>query len=227
MELRYLYLAPVCLAVAGLFLIVERTRRYVAADVVKGVASACFVLLGFLGALLGVDADYARVILLGLLLGAVADVLLNLRYVFEGSRSQLAFLSGILVFLAGHVAYLLACLPHCPFLVVAVVAGVVLTALLMSWIFGPIEAKLVFKLFGVVYVGAVVVLTCVALGALAAHPSTRWLAFVAGTALFLASDVVLILNNFGPRQSVVMRISNIVLYYAAQLLIALSIQLPL
>jgi hypothetical protein len=51
--------------------------------------------------------------------------------------------------------------------------------------------------------------------------------FFGGALLFLASDVVLILNTFGPKSTFSMRVVNLVLYYVGQLMIALSLQLPL
>lgn len=225
--MHYLYLVPICLALAAVFIFVEKLEHYLVADVIKGVASAFFVLLGFLGTLSGNAPEVARLILLGLILGAVADVLLNLRYVYEGSKAQLAFLAGILVFLAGHLAYLGAVVPFCPALPFVLVVGVILTAVLMYWIFGRIEAKMVFKVFGVFYVGAIVMLNCVAGCVLAASPSFHWFVFLMGTLLFLISDVILIINNFGPKASFTLRVSNLMLYYVGQLLIALSLQLPL
>ena len=225
--MQYLYLVPLCLAIAAVFIVVERMGKYLVADVIKGVASAFFVLLGLLGALGTKDVELARLVLLGLLLGAVADVLLNLRYVYEGSKAQLAFIAGILVFLAGHVAYLFACLPSCPALPFAIVVGMVLTAMLMYWIFGRIEAKVVLKAFGVVYVGAVVILNCVVACVLAANHSLHWIVFFGGTLLFLISDIILILNNFGPKERFTLRVSNLMLYYIGQILIALSLQIPL
>lgn len=223
----YLYLVPLCLGLAAVFIAVEKLGYYLVADVIKGVASAFFVLLGFLGALKGIEPELARMVLLGLLLGAVADVLLNLRYVYEGTKAQIAFLSGIVVFLAGHVAYLMACLKYCPSVPAAVIIGLVLTAMLMYWILGRIEAKLVFKLFGVIYVGAVVILNCVAISVLVFSFGQHWLVFTAGTLLFLVSDVILILNTFGPQQRFTMRVANLMLYYVGQLLIALSLQIAL
>ena len=94
--MQYLYLVPICLAIAAVFIVIEKMGRYLVADVIKGVASAFFVLLGLLSAFMCNDVVFARMVLFGLVLGAVADVLLNLRYVYEGSKAQLAFLAGIL-----------------------------------------------------------------------------------------------------------------------------------
>lgn len=225
--MQYLYLCPICLAVAAAFIVVEKMEKYLVADVIKGVASAFFVLLGLLGAFRCNDAFFARMVVMGLVIGAVADVLLNLRYVYEGSKAQLAFLAGIVVFLLGHVAYIVACLPYCKMVPVALVFGVVLTAALLYWIFGRIEAKMAFKVFGVFYIGAIVILNCIALVVLLGSFNAHWLMFFGGTLLFLVSDVILILNTFGPKQYFSLRISNLMLYYIGQLMIALSLQLPL
>ena len=94
----------------------------------------------------------------------------------------------------------------------------------MAWIFRRITAKPAFKIFGVVYIGAVVLLNCVAIGNLIAAPSAFTAVFAAGSLLFLASDIVLILNTFGKETKQVLRVTNISLYYLGQLLIALSLQ---
>lgn len=227
MQLAYLYLVPLCLGIAAVFIAVEKFEKYLIADVIKGVASAFFVLLGLLGFRLSNDVVFARWILAGLALGMVADILLNLRYVYEGTKSQVVFLAGILVFLLGHMAYIMACLPYCPVLPFAICVGIVLAALLLYWIFQRIEAKLAFKAFGVVYIGIITILNCIALTVLFSAPNGHWLLFFTGTLLFLASDVILILNTFGRKKSFIMRVSNLMLYYMAQLLIAASLQLPL
>ena len=74
-----------------------------------------------------------------------------------------------------------------------------------------------------VYVGAVVLLNCVAAANLIAAPSAFSALFAAGALFFLASDVVLILNTFGSETKRSLRVTNIMLYYVGQLLIALSL----
>ena len=103
-------------------------------------------------------------------------------------------------------------------------AGIVLTALLMAWIFRQITAKAAFKIFGVVYIGAVVLLNCVAAANLVTAPSAFTALFFAGALLFLASDIVLILNTFGRETKQSLRVTNITLYYLGQLIIAFSLK---
>ena len=213
-------LIPLCICLAAAFLWQESKKNYVPAVMLKGLASLCFVILGVC---LGNGTNTARMILTGLILGAAADVLLNLRFVLE-KKGQTVFLTGILVFLAGHIFYLAAAFPRCTHRLLCVVIGVILTALLMIWIFQRITAKKAFKIFGVVYIGAIMLLNCVAAANLLAAPSAFTWFFAIGAVLFLISDIVLILNTFGSETKQSLRITNISLYYVGQLLIALSLR---
>ena len=74
-----------------------------------------------------------------------------------------------------------------------------------------------------VYIGAIVLLNCAAVANLLAAPSSFTGLFAAGAVFFLASDVVLILNTFGSETKQSLRVTNVMLYYVGQLLIALSL----
>ncbi|MBR4828168.1 MAG: lysoplasmalogenase [Oscillospiraceae bacterium] len=214
-------LCCLCIMLAGAFLYIESRKRYVLAVVLKGLASLCFVGIGLL---CSPGTHAAKLIVCGLVVGCVADVLLNLRMVFS-EKGQLIFLVGILVFLTGHILYLAAVMGMSSSLAVCIAAGAVLTALLMIWIFRRITAKTAFKVFGVVYIGAIMLLNCVAVGNLITSPSAFTAVFAAGAALFLVSDIVLILNTFGGEFRQSLRNTNISLYYAGQILIAFSLLL--
>ena len=221
--MNYLFLCPICFGIMAAFIVFEHLGQHKTGVILKGAASLVFVILGILGATMAKDKGYATMVVVGLSMGCIADVLLNLRFVFK-ERERLIFMAGSSVFLLGHVCYLVANVPRCNIVILFLVLGVALTGLLMWWIFKHITASFAEKVFGVVYVGAVVVLSCVALGALISSPSTQALLFLVGALLFLASDVVLILNTFGSVFLFSLRIANLVLYYSAQLLIALCLQ---
>ena len=212
-------LIAACLLLSTYFILQERQEHYVSAVILKGLASMCFVILGFS---LSDHSRTANMITTGLLLGMIADILLNLRFVLK-SASKPVFLAGILVFLSGHILYLLAVFPDCPSKLPCIIASVVLTALLMAWIFTKITAEKAFKLFGIVYIGAIVLLNCTAYINLFAAPSLFRAIFAAGALLFLVSDIVLILNTFGSEQKFSLRVTNLSLYYAGQLFIAISL----
>ncbi len=208
-----------CLVLACLFIMEENKEKYVAAVVLKGLASLCFVIVG---AMAGDGSHLAKLVLAGLILGCIADILLNLRWVFK-EKGKLIFLVGILVFLSGHIVYLAAILRMAQSWVICFVIGIILTAGLMKWIFTKITAEKAFKIFGVFYIGAIVLMNCVAISNLITAPSAFTAIFAAGAVLFLISDIVLILNTFGPESKFSLRITNLSLYYLGQLLIALSL----
>ena len=205
-----------------LFIAVEHKKNYLGAVLLKGAAAACFVALGVLTSQASVNGDFAHYVLLGLCLGMAGDILLNLRFLFK-SKGMLVFLVGILVFLSGHVMYLVALLPLCENVLLGVVIGALLTVVVLWWIFSQITAKLAFKIFGVFYIGAIVIMTTISVMNCIALFDVNRIIFVAGAILFLASDIVLILNTFGGKEKFSMRITNLGLYYIGQLCIALSL----
>ena len=212
-------LIPACLCIAALFMAEERRGHFGISVILKGLASLCFVILGFITSRAGAGSN---TILTGLILGAVADVLLNLRFVYP-EKGKITFLAGILVFLSGHIAYLAAVLPMNADPWIAVITGCILTAVLMKWLFTKITAEKAFKIFGIVYIGAIVILNCAAVVNLITSYRTFHLFFAAGAVLFLISDIVLILNTFGSETRFSLRITNLSLYYVGQILIALSL----
>lgn len=212
-------LIPLCLGLMALQIRMEHREHYHAATLLKGLASLCFVLFGILTSTGGKTAGQ---IVTGLVLGFVADVLLSARYAFP-KKGKIIFLVGILVFLAGHLVYLAAIVRLCEKPLLCAGVGVLLTAVLMKWIFTRITAEKVFKIFGIVYIGAITVMTCTAVGNLISAPSAFTGLFAAGAVLFLVSDLVLILNTFGPESRFGLRILNLSLYYIGQLMIAGSL----
>ncbi len=221
-----MYLFPVlCIVFLLLFMYLEWKKQYVPAVCLKGTASVCFVLFGVFCSRSCPDPDFSRQIITGLILGMIADILLNLRYVFK-KNGQIVFLAGILVFLSGHIAYLAALVPSCPNLAACLIAGIVLTAAALYFIFKKITAKPAFKIFGVFYIGAIMIMTCVAAGRLISNPSAHTAVFLLGALSFLVSDIVLILNTFGKTTRQSLRVLNLSLYYLGQLLIGLSLMLP-
>lgn len=222
--MKYLYLCVISLALATAFIKKEIDKKYIPAVILKGLASVVFVLLGFLGSKLCGDGRVAGFVIAGLICGCIADVMLNLRLVFE-KQGQPIFLVGILIFLAGHVLYLLALIPRCSCKLICLAAGIVLTFFTMKWIFTKVTANKTFRIFGIVYIGAIMIMTCFALGILFTAFSSHALVYALGAVLFLASDIILILNTFGSESKDSLRYANIWLYYLGQLLIALSLQL--
>lgn len=216
-------LALVGMALQGIFIAVEHKEKYVPAVILKGTAALLFCIIGTVAvATASVDQSFARLVVIGLFCGMVGDILLNLRFVFP-KIGQKIFLLGVVAFLTGHILYLSAIIPLSQNLLPCLIVGAVLAAALLTWIFKTLTVKLAFKIFGVLYIGAIVLMTAVAIGnVLTAATTAAWMHAV-GAVLFTLSDIVLIFNTFGKEQKFSMRITNLSLYYLGQLMIAASL----
>jgi len=194
---------------AGLLLGEWRDRPQLRA-VGKPVAS-----LGFLVAALGfgaLESRYGKIVLLGLILGAAGDICLL-------SPQKRFFMAGLVSFLLGHVAYVVAfsSLPVSPTgAVMAAVAMAVILAFIGRWVFPHVpEMRIPIGIYMLV-IGAM----CVgAIGAGAA--GAPWMIPV-GAVMFTVSDIAVVRDRF-ISPGFVNRLWGLPLYYAAQLIIAWSI----
>jgi len=219
------------------FIMVEHEKKYVPAVVLKGCASVMFCVIGFLGFdllkittlnLVEPELDAAlyyklgELVFIGLVLGGIGDILLNLRFVFE-KKGQIFFLAGIAAFLAGHIVYMVSLIKVSTAVLIPTVCGIIAAAILLFIIFKTFEVKIAFKIFGVLYIGAVCLMAAYAIGNFITSLSVFSLVYALGAVFFLVSDVVLIFNTFGKTQRFSLRITNLSLYYIGQLLIAFSL----
>ena len=85
------------------------------------------------------------------------------------------------------------------------------------------EVKIAFKIFGIFYLTAVIVMTVIAIDLAIVNPNCHNLMYAIGAVLFTASDIILIFNTFGGESKFSRRITNLSLYYIGQLLIAGSL----
>lgn len=160
-------------------------------------------------------------IIAGLAFGLIGDVCLNLRHVLKKIGDKI-FLSGVAAFLIGHIIYLIAVVPSATRIVTDVVVGVIVAAILLFYIFKTMKVKIAFKIFGIFYLGAIIVMTTMAIDAAFAAPVLKNLLFAFGAVLFTASDIVLIFNTFSGNETFPRRITNLSLYYIAQICIAIT-----
>lgn len=211
----------ICIGVMlqALFIAVEHMEKYKLAVVLKGSASLMFVIVGLLGYNACAPLTFGKCLFIGLIFGMVGDILLNLRFVFE-KVGQKIFLAGIAAFLVGHVLYLVGLIPMAENLTMCLLIGLLISAGLLAFIFNTMEVKKAFKIFGVVYLGAVITMTSIGVGLAMVVPVTNTVIFAIGAVLFSLSDIVLIFNTFSGANKFSMRITNLSLYYIGQLLIA-------
>ena len=146
-------IAVIGIVLQGLFILQEKKEKYVPADVLKGLASLMFVIIGIIGYSAIKPNDFGCKVLIGLIFGMIGDIVMNLRFVLSGDAGQKAFLGGILAFLIGHVLYLCALIPISVHLIPSIIIGAVIAAALLIYIFKTMEVKIAFKIFGIFEIG--------------------------------------------------------------------------
>lgn len=194
--------------------------------VTKVLASLSFLALIALGAPAGAApaTPLFTAIAAGLVLGALGDVALL------GQRSA-AFLAGLVAFLLGHVAYVVAfAWLSCPggWLTPWSALPVLLAAGALVWLVPHVRRNKPAMLVPVlVYVAVITLMVIAALAA--AQPATgpaplltptrRWIFLVGGAVLFFASDLFVARNRF-VAPGLVNRLLGLPAYYGGQVLIA-------
>lgn len=223
---------------AVLFLIVrvsfgsKNVQGGVIAMFTKALASLGFILVGILGLTQDVDNVLAAsFVVLGLIMGLIGDIVLDLKVVYDGSKEEGIYLTGGMVsFGIGHIFYFLAILAFLStsaFLTgalfgICIAIAVVLTAAIM------LAGKFVFKFdFGkfmvhsIVYAFMLTFMSVFTIALCIVMKNTVMLQFAIGMVLFLLSDIVLTQMYFGgQKKNKLLCIINHVFYYAAQICIA-------
>ena len=213
-------------AAETVFILLEHSKKMLSALLFKALASLLFVLAGVFAFSLATRLSFARLVLVGLMLGAIGDVCLNLRFLITDGAKR-AFMLGIASFLLGHVAYVLALVSCAPAaLIYALPAAAVVSFFLIRFVLARIEVEGSIKTFGIVYLCVVFLMACVALAMFLLEPQNTGRAiFALGGVLFAASDVLLVLGQFGKRTYRGFRALNLSLYYIGQVCICLTIAL--
>jgi len=223
----YIWLALIILGVMLeiVFILKESEGRLGVATFFKGLASLMFVALGIFNYMEVVSYNIGIPIIIGLILGIIGDVLLNLRFMLKKEASTIIFGIGITVFLAGHLMYIIALIASSAEIIIM---ALVLTAIL-SAIAIPTQLKLLtikskgIKTVGVIYYVVVIAMFCTAIS----FPIINGISlfscvFILGALLFLISDTLMIYYTFG-KKTRFLRVANLMLYYIAQVMIAMSI----
>jgi uncharacterized membrane protein YhhN len=196
-------------ALALVVLLVGERSSDTLRNVAKPIASAGFIGVAFTSGAL--DTTYGSWIFLGLLLGAIGDVLLL-------GASRVAFLSGLVAFLLGHVGYITAFallgLDGPTALIVGSLALVVGSGVYV-WLRPHLDRGMETPV--IVYI--VVISAMVTLAAASTVP----LVIVAAAAFYL-SDLSVARDRFVD-SGFVNRLWGLPLYYGAQLLLAWSVTL--
>lgn len=207
-----------------LFIMRSYKRRDASSVVLKTMASVVFVLLGLLELRRMGPSLYGWYVVAGLTLGMLGDLLLALRFLSE-KLHRLFFAAGSVSFFLGHIVYILAILALCPaaWLYAIPIAVVALGAACLYAYAKEVRAGKITPL-GVLYIGGVLFMTaCAATGAFIESNRALFLFFVGGIC-FSTSDNMLVVLSFGKNDSPYRNAVLHVLYYMAQIFIALTIK---
>lgn len=211
-------------ASAIFFMVIRVLKGGIYGMLTKALASLFFIVLGVTGAIsLAPYIDRAAVlILLGLVLGLIGDIVLDLKVVYPESNDDYLN-AGMISFAISHIVYFIA--------VVMLITFKVTTFLICLGITVPVSILILLasqKLkvnFGKFIVHAITYLVLLAFMSIytiaIAITDTRFILMAVGMVLFLLSDLVLSPMYFaGKQDDKLMCIINHTLYYGAQICIA-------
>ncbi len=211
-SLEPLVLSGVLLAIAlAALLWAEVKHSQLGIWLAKPIASTLFVVTALLAGALA--TSFGQLILLGLLFSWLGDVFLI-------SKRQLFFMAGLGSFLLAHVAYSGAFLlqPQAIMpLSLAAIVMVVFAVIVLRWLWPHLPPN--FRPAVVAYLVAISVMVVLASGTVAA----AGVQLIVGAVLFTVSDIFVARERF-VLSSVANRLWGLPLYYAAQLIFALSVQ---
>lgn len=212
-----------------IFIYVESKRnKPLFAWVLKGLASFGFILvfvIGFYHRLNdSIPLEIGLFILLGLVCGLLGDLVLALRPLQPKEKDKTIIVYGIMFFSLGHIFYLISLISYKEFGSLALILGIImLTVILaMSKILGFEMGKARLPTFIYTFLIFMMVGEAIYVGHLDNY-STFSTYLIFGAILFAISDLILSPIYYKGDNRAFLVISNLLTYYAAQILIALSI----
>ncbi len=219
-------LLGVAIIMAVIYIIVELTQKPLISLYVKALASLSFIILGTYRLLYDVNniPEYIGWILLGLASGMIGDIVLALRPLRPKEEDKLIIVFGIISFSIGHLFYLTALLMMSTFSWISLIVGLIafFIVVVMSYIM-----KFNMKIARIPsYVYAFLIFFMVGQSVMAGSQlnyQTSSVLFLLGAILFGVSDLILAPIYYTDKSSKVMIALNLLTYYGAQILIALSI----
>ena len=223
--MKYWYLAVLSIVLMLALSWSEWKRKFVLALIFKTLASLCFVLIGLFSLPLAVDQQSAKYLFIGLILGAVGDVFLNVCRLVK--KPAVVFLLGGTSFFLRHILYLLVLIPAArAYFVPAVIAGMVTAISILVFLHWRVETDRLLYIESLGYMVTVSLMASFAVfGAVAQAGDTARLLRAVGGVLFLTSDTMLFFRMIKKEKApAILGFLLLLAYYPAQCLIALSIQ---
>jgi len=211
------------------FIFVEtKMKKPLLAWVLKGCASFGFIFVfavAFYSKLDdSINLSFSVFLLLGLVCGMLGDLVLALRPLQPKEHDKTIIVYGILFFSLGHIFYLIALITFKEFGSLSLILGLIMlpVILAMSKVMGFDMGKARIPTFIYTFLIFAMVGESIYVGHLANYPTFTTL-MILGAILFAISDLILAPIYYKSDNRAFLVASNLLTYYAAQLLIALSI----
>jgi len=194
--------------------------RHFGGVLLKGLASFCFVAIGIINLIYAIlnkskYIKYSIVLLTGLTVACVADVVLNLNFMF-----------GAVVFAVGHIFYFVAYTLLYKFKWMdLIIASIIFVPSCLVLVFVPIFdfGGIIMQLVCIVYA---IIISCMlgkAISNLVQERTFSNALIVLGSALFFFSDLMLLFDVFASTASLIFGILCMISYWPGQAVIAHSI----
>ena len=208
------------------FIITDYMKKYIPAVILKTLASLVFVYLGVRCGMTAGGGTYAHLIITGLALGCAGDFFLNLRFV-SSKYDELCLKTGTAFFFAGHAVYIAAtATAGSSVYIAALPLSLVLCLTIITILLRKIEVKKELKPLGIIYFIIMISTFSFAAGLLIMTGATEFTALLAaGAFIFMISDILYILTQFGKIRRSWYNAANLITYYIAQIMIAMTIAL--
>ena len=222
-----------------IYIFIEIKGRPLFAIFFKGLASFSFILvfvfalfekiffensIFYLGSSFYSYVPVLMIILLGLIAGLIGDLFLALRPLQDLVEDQNIIISGIVCFSVGHLFYFTAFMMMTTFSWLSVIIAVVMT-IVIYFMSDKLDYRMgKAKTPTLIYSFLIFLMVGQTLGfAIITGFSTFSMMFLVGALLFSISDLILAPIYYGNGNRPMMVIMNLITYYSAQILIAVSI----
>lgn len=230
----------VCVLATSIFISVRVNKGELAGVFSKTVASFCFIAFALLLLAQKVNLNTYSIygvvcLVLGLVLGLIGDILLDLKVVYPFHKDKYLY-AGMTSFLVGHIFYIISMILFSyneinffanhllPFFLV-IVGAAILTAI--TWLVSTKVLKLNYDRFSAfvnIYTFVLIFTTLLSLYIACVVSTIPMYVLTIGFVLFLASDLVLSMQYFGGKlMDKKLIIINHALYYLAQMIIAMFV----
>ena len=230
----------VCVLATSIFISVRVNKGELAGVFSKTIASFCFIAFALLLLAQKVNLNTYSIygvvcLVLGLVLGLIGDILLDLKVVYPFHKDKYLY-AGMTSFLVGHIFYIISMILFSyneinffanhllPFFLV-IVGAAILTVI--TWLVSTKVLKLNYDRFSAfvnIYTFVLIFTTLLSLYIACVVSTIPMYVLTIGFVLFLASDLVLSMQYFGGKlMDKKLIIINHALYYLAQIIIAMFV----